>query len=62
MTVIPIIVGTLKTVPKGGLEELVMRKNLNNPDDSIVEIGQNTEKSSGDLRRFTVTQTPVENH
>ena len=30
--------------------------------DSIVEIGQNTEKSPGDLRRLAVTQTPVENH
>ena len=29
---------------------------------SIVEIGQNTEKSPGDLRRLAVTQTPVENH
>ena len=29
---------------------------------SSVEIGQNTEKSPGDLRRLAVTQTPVENH
>ena len=29
---------------------------------SIIKIGQNTEKSPGDLRRFAVTQTPVENH
>ena len=28
----------------------------------IIEIGQNTEKSPGDLRTLTVTQTPVENH
>ena len=28
----------------------------------IVEIGQTTEKSPGDLRRLAVTQTPVENH
>ena len=27
-----------------------------------VEIGQNTEKSPGDLRRLAVTQTPVEDH
>ena len=26
------------------------------------EISQNTEKSPGNLRRFAVTQTPVENH
>ena len=31
------------------------------PKYSIVEIGQNTEKSSEDLRRLSVTQTPVEN-
>ena len=29
---------------------------------SIVEIDQNTKKGPGDLRRFAVTQTPVENH
>ena len=29
---------------------------------SIVEIGQNTEKSPGDLRRLTVSQTPVKDH
>ena len=31
-------------------------------DYNIVKIGQNTEKSPGDLRRFAVTQTPVRNH
>ena len=31
------------------------------PNYSIIEIGQNTEKSPGDLRRLAVTQTPVEN-
>ena len=29
------------------------------PNDSIIEDGQNTEKSPGDLRRLDVTQTPV---
>ena len=38
------------------------RKNGDYPDYSVVEIGENTEKSPGDLRRFEVTQTPVENH
>ena len=28
----------------------------------IIEIGQNTEKRPSDLRRRTVTQTPVKNH
>ena len=32
------------------------------PNHSIVEIGQNTEKSPEDLRRLAATQTPVENH
>ena len=32
------------------------------PNYSIVEIGQNTEKSPGDLRRLVVAQTPVRNH
>ena len=32
------------------------------PDDSMVEIGQNTEKSPGDLRRLVVTQPPEKNH
>ena len=28
----------------------------------IIEKGQNTEKSPGDLRTFAVTQTPVKDH
>ena len=32
------------------------------PNYSIFEIGQNTEKSPGDLRRLAVTQTPVKVH
>ena len=32
------------------------------PNYSIVENGQNTEKSPGDLRRLSVTQTPVKDH
>ena len=30
-----------------------------NPNSSIVKIGQDTKKSPGDLRRLAVTQTPV---
>ena len=33
-----------------------------NPNYSIVEIGQNTKKSPGYLRRLAVIQIPVENH
>ena len=32
------------------------------PNYIIIEIGQNIGKSSGDLRKLAVTQTPVENH
>ena len=32
------------------------------PNYNIIENGQNTEKSPGDLRRFAVTQTPEKNH
>ena len=38
------------------------RQNGDHPDDSIVEIGQNTEKSQKDLRRIAVTPTPVKDH
>ena len=41
-------------------------KNWDHPDDSIVEIGQNTEKntekSPGDQGRFAVTYNPVKDH
>ena len=30
--------------------------------DSIIEDGQNTEKSPRDLRRLAVTESPVKNH
>ena len=33
-----------------------------NQNDWIIDIGQNTEKSPGDLRRFVLTQTPVKDH
>ena len=38
------------------------RKNRDHPNYSIVGIGQNTEKSPGDLRKVAVIQTPVKNH
>ena len=31
-------------------------------DNSIIKIGQNSEESSGDLRRLVLSQTPVRNH
>ena len=33
-----------------------------NPNDSYFKIGQNTEKSPGDLRRLAVTQAPVRDY
>ena len=33
------------------------RKNQHPPDDSIIQTGQNTEESHGDMRRLAVTQT-----
>ena len=32
------------------------------PNNSIIKIEQNTEKSPGDLRRLAVSQTPVRTH
>ena len=44
----------------GGLRN--QRTNRDHPNNSIVEIDQNTKKNPRDLRRLTVTQTPVRNH
>ena len=38
------------------------RTGRDHPNDSIIEDGQNTEKSPGNLRRLAVTQIPVKNH
>ena len=66
MTIVPIVIGALGTVTKGllkGLEDLeVGRTSGDPPNDSIIENGQNTEKSPGDLRRLAVTQTSEKNH
>ena len=66
MMVIPILVGTLGTVPKwfrnttGGTGD--QRENRDHTDHSIVKIDENTEKSPGDLRRLAVTHTSVKDH
>ena len=66
VTVIPVIISIRGTVTKGlvqGLEDLEIRgREGDHPNYSIVEIGQNSKKSPGDLRRLTVTQILVENH
>ena len=38
------------------------RTSRDHPNDSIIENGQNTEKSPRDLSRLAVTQTPVKDH
>ena len=63
MTVIPIMIDALGTVTKGleqGLEDLELRGRVETIQ-TITEIGQNTEKSPGDLRRVVITQIPVRN-
>ena len=59
VTVIVIVIGALESVPKdlvGELEELEIRGQVE------TRIGQNTQKSPGDLRRLSVTWTPVKGH
>ena len=61
LTVIPIVIGAwsskvCKEAWKNWKSEDESRNN------SIVTIGQNTEKSPGDLRRLAVSQTPLKDH
>ena len=58
VTVIPIVIGALGRVSKG----LIKRSSKEGTNYSIFEIGQNTEKSPGDLRRLSVIQPPLKNH
>ena len=63
VTIIPIIMGAFRTVTKGLLKgHGNKRTSGDHPNYYIIENGQNTEKSPGDLRRLAVTQTPVINH
>ena len=51
VTMVPIVIGTFGTVTKGLLKGLgSWQMSGDHPNDSIIEDGQNTEKSSGDLR------------
>ena len=63
VTAILIVIGALSTVTKGTRIEGLgnERTNGDHPDYYIFKIGQNTEKSPGDLRRL-VTQTQVEDY
>ena len=58
VTMIPIVVVGLGTVTKGlikGLEGLEIRGRVETIQTPVVEIGENTEKSPGGLRRLAVT-------
>ena len=65
MTVRPIVIGALGTVTKElveGREDLnITGTSGDNPNYSIIKIGQNTVKNPGELRRL-VTQSPVKGH
>ena len=66
MTIIPIVIGAFGTVTKrllkglGGLQS--WRTSGDHPSYRIIENGQNTEKSAGDLRRLAVIQSIVKDH
>ena len=66
MTIIPIVIGVFGTVTKGLLKGSgglgSWWTSGDHPNSYIIENGQNTEKSPGDLRRLAVTQTPVKNN
>ena len=66
MTFIPIVIGALGTVTKGllkGTEGLGHnRSSEDHSNYSIIEIGQNTEKSPGDLRSLSVDRISVKDY
>ena len=66
MTVIPIVNGPLGTIPTclgmGQRRCRNQRMSGDYPDYSIIKMGQNTEKSPGDLRRLAVSQNSVNVH
>ena len=62
VTIIPIVIGAFGTVTKETGRLGSWRTSGDHPNYYIIENGQNTEKSPGDLRRLAVTQAPVKNH
>ena len=66
VTIVPIVIGALGTVTKGllkGLGDLEIGGQMETIKTTVIaENGHNTETSPGDLRRLSVTQTPVKNH
>ena len=62
VTVILIVIGARQSIDSGTGGPGNKRTSKDYPKDNMVEIGQNTEKSPGELKRQPVTQTPAENH
>ena len=66
VTIVPIVIGAFSTVTEGllnGLEDLKVGGRVETIQTTeLLKTAQNTEKSSGDLRRLVVSQTPVKNH
>ena len=61
VTIIPVVIGTFGTVTKGLLKRLAGLE-VGERVETIIENGQDIEKSPGDLRRLAVTHTPVKHH
>ena len=56
MTVRSFVIGALETIPKGLVKETGRLRNKKTSEDHpLIKIGQNTEKSPGDLKRHDVT-------
>ena len=66
LTVIPIVISAPGMITKGSVrsqEEMEIRGRAETIQTySIVKVSQITEKNSGDLKRLTVSQTPVKGH
>ena len=65
VTIMPIVIGAFgshqKIIKETGVHEN-KRLSGDHPNGSIIDNGQNTEKSPGDLRLLAVNQIPVKNH
>ena len=59
VTVIPIVIGALGMISKGLVKKTEgvwnRKKSRDHPNYSIVKVGQNTEKSPGDLKKLAIT-------
>ena len=66
MTIISIVIGDFGTVSKGllkGLEDLEVGGRVETIETTaLLKMARINEKSTGDLRRLIVTQSPVKDH